>query len=176
MNVVVPDEYKYLYVTDEDRPIVKIPTPVLREKAAEIPRVTKRHVVISENMIKIMKAARGIGLAAPQIGLSERIIVVAAEGKPQVMFNPVITSDGGTEVGEEGCLSIPGLYGDVERPATIQVEYLDKKNRTVRETHSGMSARVVLHEVDHLEGVLFTDKVDVSTLRWEHPSDRDGGE
>jgi len=172
MTVVVPDEFKYLYVTDEDHPIVKVPSEVLLGHAEEVERVTKRHQTVAENMVRIMRAAKGIGLAAPQIGLRERIVVVSVEGRTTVIFNPRITESSGTQVGEEGCLSIPGLYGDVERAEKVVVEGLDRKGRESTWDMDGLAARVVQHEIDHLDGVLFTEKVDPATLYWQHPSEK----
>lgn len=172
MKVVVPDEFKYLYVTDEEHPIVKVPNDVLLKRAEEVERVTKRHQTIADNMVRIMRKAKGIGLAANQIGLLERIIVVQAENRTVVIFNPKIVEKEGTQVGEEGCLSIPGLYGDVERAETVVVEGLDRKGRESTWDMEGIAARVVQHEVDHLEGVLFTEKVIPETVYWQHPSEK----
>ena len=170
MQIVVPDEFKYLYVQDEERPIVKVPADVLLAKAAEVERVTKRHQMIADNMVRIMRDARGIGLAAPQIGISERFIVVAPEGKPMIIFNPIITKAEGSQIGEEGCLSIPGLYGDVERAEYVEVTGLDRKGRESVWEMEDLAARVLQHEIDHLDGVLFTEKVDIATVYWQHPS------
>jgi peptide deformylase len=172
MKVVVPDEFKYLYVTDEERPIVKIPDDVLLATAEPIERVTKRHQTIADNMMRIMRNARGIGLAANQIGLLERIIIVQAENRTVPIFNPKIVESSGTQVGEEGCLSIPGLYGDVERAAEVVVEGFDRKGRESTWDMEGIAARVVQHEIDHLNGVLFTEKVDPATVYWQHPSEK----
>ena len=172
MKVVVPDEFKYLYVTDEERPIVKIPDDVLLATAEPIERVTKRHQTIADNMMRIMRNAKGIGLAANQIGLLERIIIVQAENRTVAIFNPKIVESSGTQVGEEGCLSIPGLYGDVERAAEVVVEGFDRKGRESTWDMEGIAARVVQHEIDHLNGVLFTEKVDPATVYWQHPSEK----
>lgn len=171
MKVVVPDEYKYLYVTDDEHPIVKIPAPVLYGKSVEVERVTKRHLTLAENMVRIMRSARGIGLAAPQLGVSERIIVVSPENRPIVIFNPTVLQSSGSQVGEEGCLSIPGLYGDVERAEFVEIAGLDRKGRESTWEMDGIAARVVVHEIDHLDGVLFTERADPATLYWQHPSE-----
>lgn len=170
MEVVVPESFAHLYETNPDRPVVKVPEPVLRQVAKSVEKVTPRHRLLAENMVRIMKKSYGVGLAAPQVGVSERIIVVAPEGKAIVLFNPVITAQSGKEIGEEGCLSIPGLYGDVERFSEIEVEGLDIKGRPVAYAMDGFAARVVQHEVDHLDGVLFIDKVDPATLHWMEPA------
>lgn len=173
MQVVVPDEFKHLYVKDSKRPILKVPHPDLRETAVEVKRVNSRIKNIIEQMIKIMRDARGIGLAAPQLGITERIVIVAPHGKAVPMVNPRIIEATGSEVAEEGCLSIPGLYGDVERATNIKVTAMDKKGRETTWELSGLAARVAQHEIDHLDGVLFIDKVDPTTLHWMEPPGRD---
>ncbi|MBL8068494.1 MAG: peptide deformylase [Armatimonadetes bacterium] len=170
MEIVVPAEYAHLYETSAERPVVKIPAPVLRQKAAPIEKISKRHTKLAENMIRIMKEARGVGIAAPQVGVSERIIVIAPEKKPIVLVNPRITESSGTQIGEEGCLSIPGLYGDVERALSVVVEAYDIKGRPVDYDMEGYAAIIVQHEIDHLDGVLFIDKVDEKTLHWQDPN------
>lgn len=169
VHIVVPDEFKYLYVQDKERPIIKIPAEVLRQSAKPIVKVAKKQQVLAESMVKIMKSAHGVGLAAPQIGVLERVIVIAPQGKAMILINPEITASEGEAIGEEGCLSIPGLYGDVKRAKKVSVKALDRKGREVEYEMEGMSARVVQHEIDHLDGVLFIDKVDPATLHWMHP-------
>ncbi len=169
MDVVVPEEFQYLYAEDYSRPIVKVPAPILREVAAEVPKLTGKHRHLIENMLRIMEDAHGVGLAAPQVGISERIIVMNPNRKPIVLVNPVIIAKEGSVIAEEGCLSIPGLYGDVERFSKVAVEGYDRKGRPIAYEMEGMSARIVQHEIDHLDGVLFTDKVDVTTLYWTKP-------
>lgn len=173
MDVVVPPDFQYLYVQTDERPVVKIPAPVLRQVAAEVTKVTTRHRHLADNMVRIMKMSRGVGIAAPQVGVSERIIVIAPDRKPVILVNPTVVSSSGSDVDEEGCLSIPGLYGDVERPDTVEIEAWDIKGRPVSYTMTGYAARIVQHEIDHLDGVLFTDKVIQSTLHWQDPAKRD---
>ncbi|MBN9502580.1 MAG: peptide deformylase [Armatimonadetes bacterium 55-13] len=170
MDVVVPDEFKYLYVQNKEKPVVKIPAEVLRQKAAEVVKVARKHSLLIDDMIRIMKQANGIGLAAPQIGIGQRILVMAPQGMRATGFiNPVIVKAEGEQVGQEGCLSIPGLYGDVKRADFVVVEALDRKGRPVTYEFEGLAARVAQHEIDHLDGVLFIDKVDPATLYWSHP-------
>jgi peptide deformylase len=170
MEIVVPEEFRYLYVQDETRPIVKIPAPVLRHKAQEIVKVTKKTQLLIDDMLRMMRKANGIGLAAPQVGVSQRLIVVAPEGmRPTALINPRVVKSEGSAKGEEGCLSIPGLYGDVIRAASVEVEALDRKGRKVTFNLQGMRARVIQHEIDHLDGILFIDKVDPTTLHWMNP-------
>jgi peptide deformylase len=170
MEVVVPDEFRYLYERSAERPVVKVPDPVLRKVAAELERPTKDTQKLVDRMLAAMQKAAGIGLAAPQLGVLERVIVVATAGmKPLPMINPVIVAAEGEQIGQEGCLSIPGLYGDVKRAQYVEVEAMDLKGRMYRYEMEDMAARVTQHEVDHLDGVLFIDKVDLATLHWSHP-------
>jgi peptide deformylase len=170
MEVVVPEEFKYLYVQNAERPVVKIPAPVLRQKALEVSKLTKKTQALIDDMTKAMKKANGIGLAAPQLGQLQRVIVVAGPtGKTIALINPVIVKAEGEEIGQEGCLSIPGLYGDVKRAAHVEVEAVDRRGNEVTVEFEGLPARVAQHEIDHLDGVLFIDKVDISTLHWSHP-------
>jgi peptide deformylase len=170
MEVVVPEEFRYLYEQNEQRPVVKIPGKVLRQKSQEIAKVTKKTQLLIDEMFRIMRGANGIGLAAPQIGILQRLIVVSPDGmKPTALINPKIVQSEGAAIGEEGCLSIPGLYGDVERSESVILEAQDRKGRALRLELAGLKARVVQHEIDHLDGILFIDKVDHKTLHWMHP-------
>jgi peptide deformylase len=170
MQIVVPDQFKHLYVTDDERPIVKIPDPRLRQAAAEIQKLTRKHQLLVDDMVRIMKRANGIGLAAPQLGILQRVIVMAPDNmRPTALINPRIIKAEGEQIGQEGCLSIPGLYGDVARAAYVEVEALDRKGRELIYELEGMPARVAQHEIDHLDGVLFIDKVIQETLHWMNP-------
>lgn len=173
MDIVVPKDFQHLYVRDEKRPVVKIPDGVLRQVAAPVEKIMKRHVKLADNMVRIMKEAHGVGIAAPQVGVSERIIVIAPEKKPVILVNPEIKEKSGKIVGQEGCLSIPGLYGDVERFAKISVEAYDIKGKPVDYDMEGYAAVIVQHEIDHLDGILFIDKVDETTLEWRDPNPED---
>lgn len=171
MEIVVPEAFQHLYARDAKRPIVKIPDPVLRNKALTIERISKKTGFLVDDMMRAMREANGVGLAAPQMGILQRIIVIAPDGfKPTALINPRIVKSEGTHTGEEGCLSIPGLYGDVTRPAFVEVEALDRKGRELVFELEGMPAKVVQHEIDHLDGILFIDKVDQSTLHWHDPN------
>ncbi|MBV6459883.1 MAG: Peptide deformylase 1 [Fimbriimonadaceae bacterium] len=170
MDWTVPDEFRYLYEPKHTPEIIKHPSALLRKPAIPIDKIGKRLEKLIDSMVRTMKQAHGIGLAAPQIGESDRIIVIAPQGeKILVLLNPVITEAAGEVSGEEGCLSIPGLYGDVVRAAKVKVEAYDRKGKPVAYEMEGLPARVVQHEVDHLDGILFIDKVDVESLHWAHP-------
>jgi peptide deformylase len=171
IEIVVPDEFKYLYETNAERPIVKIPHPVLRQTATDVSEVSAKINKLIDDMIRKMQMANGVGLAAPQVGVGKRVIIISPEGmRPTPLINPVIVESSGSVIGQEGCLSIPGLYGDVERPQRIVVEAYDRKGKAIAFEMEGMPARIVLHEVDHLDGKLFIDTVIEETLHWSHPS------
>ncbi len=177
MEIVVPDEFKYLYVQNRERPVVKIPAQVLRQKAEAVTKITRKHALLADDMIRIMKKAHGVGLAAPQVGIGSRIFVMAPEGMRAVaMINPVVIKAEGEQIGQEGCLSIPGLYGDVKRPYYVEIEAEDAKGRTYLYELEGMQARVAMHELDHLDGILFIDKVDPATLHWSNPDKEEDAE
>lgn len=170
MEVVVPDEYKYLYVQNSERPIVKVPAEVLRGKSTPVERVNRKTGLLVDELMRLMKQANGIGLAAPQVGVLQRVIVISPEGhKPQALINPVVVEAEGEVEMEEGCLSIPGLYGNVKRPERVVVEAMDRRGKEYVYEMEGMPARVVQHEIDHLDGILFIDKVDPSSLHWMNP-------
>lgn len=139
---------------------------VLRKRAAEVAQVTPELTRLADDMLATMYAANGIGLAAPQVGHSLRLIVVDVstdedgERKPYHIFNPEVVRKDGLCTAEEGCLSIPGVWADVERPEVISVKGLDRDGKPLLlENVDGLLARCILHEIDHLDGVLFVDKI-----------------
>lgn len=139
--------------------IVTIGHEVLRKKAQPIPRVTKKIQQLIKDMIEAMYAADGVGLAAPQVGVSLRLIVLDVGDGPFAMINPEILQPEGSEVDVEGCLSVPGVHGYVRRWAALTVEYRDEKGKLQKIEADGLLARAVQHEIDHLDGVLFVDKM-----------------
>jgi len=170
MQVVVPEDFRYLYERNAERPVFKIPDPVLRQTAQPVVKLATKTQKLIDELMRVMKQANGIGLAAPQMGVLQRVIVIGPDGiKPTALINPKVIKAEGEQIGQEGCLSIPGLYGDVQRALYVEVEALDRKGREVIFELEGMPARVVQHEIDHLDGVLFIDKVDIATLHWSHP-------
>lgn len=132
--------------------------PVLREKAVPVQKVTRRVVKLLHDMEETMYAANGVGLAAPQVGISERLIVVDVGEGPIHLVNPVLVSGEGTVVDAEGCLSIPDVYGYVDRYQKVTVDGLDIKGRPTRIEAEDWLARALQHEIDHLDGILFIDK------------------
>ncbi|MDI6711326.1 MAG: peptide deformylase [Thermoanaerobacterales bacterium] len=138
--------------------IVKYPNDVLREKARPVKAVTLQVKRLLNNMFDTMRAAGGVGLAAPQIGVSKRLIVIEMNDERLALVNPEITAFAGRDAGTEGCLSIPGVWGEVERAAQVEVRGLDQDGRAVTVRAEGYLARALQHEIDHLDGILFIDR------------------
>lgn len=145
------------------REIIKLPDPVLRQKALPIERVDDEMRRLAADMLETMYEAPGIGLAAPQIAVSRRLVVmdVARDEEPRspiVMINPEILSVGEEpRLHEEGCLSIPDIFAEVERPGQCRVRYVDEAGELQEMDCEGLMSTVVQHEIDHLDGVLFID-------------------
>jgi len=138
----------------------KYGSPILREKAMPISKVDDDVRELVENMIETMYAEGGVGLAAPQVGVSKKIIIIDTEEKGViVLINPVIIKREGETKEEEGCLSVPGVYSTVRRSSTITVEALDLDENKIRITQEGFLAIALQHEIDHLEGYLFIDRL-----------------
>ena len=132
--------------------------PVLRQKAEPVSRFTNSLHRLLDDMAETMIEAEGAGLAAPQVGISKRVIVARDEEKILELINPVIVDGKGNIVDIEGCLSFPGIYGEVPRAEYVQVTGLDREGKEVRLDAKGFLARVLQHEIDHLEGILFVDR------------------
>ena len=138
--------------------IVKEGDPVLRQKAEPVTQVTKRIRKLIKDMLETMSLANGVGLAAPQVGIGQRIIVVDVGDGPVALINPQIDEASGKEIDVEGCLSIPGTFGYVERAQEVTVSGLNESGRSTRIKAEGLFARTLQHEIDHLDGVLFIDR------------------
>ncbi|MEP5154054.1 peptide deformylase [Planktotalea sp.] len=146
------------------RKILIHPDPRLKKVCAALPDISDELRTLADDMLETMYAAPGIGLAAPQLGILDRIIVLdcekedAATPKPMVMVNPrIIGSSDDTNVYDEGCLSIPDQYAEVTRPKEVRVEWLDLDGNLQEQDMDGLWATCVQHEIDHLEGKLFID-------------------
>jgi len=153
------------------RTIVTLPDPVLKRRARAVNKFDKDLQTLLDDMVETMREAPGVGLAAPQIGLSDRIIVIEyyereedeeneeAPKKVWAVINPeIVKTSEETLVGVEGCLSIPGLVGEVERHAEVQVKGLNRHGKPMKVKAKGWLARIFQHEIDHLNGVLFTER------------------
>jgi peptide deformylase len=138
-------------------------SPVLRERATEVVEIDERIRLLIDDMFRTMYGEEGIGLAAPQVGVSKRVIVVDLRDEgttPLALVNPrIVESSTQRAKAEEGCLSIPGVAAPVERPVSVVVEGLDRDGYPVRIEADGLLARCLQHEVDHIDGILFIDRV-----------------
>jgi peptide deformylase len=144
--------------------IKKYGCPVLRRKAAPVTAFDEALRTLVEDMFETMYEAEGVGLAAPQVGVLQRVLVLDLGAhdpnfQPIALINPEVLSVEGEIEGDEGCLSLPDLTGDVKRPARARVRGLDVEGKPVEIETSEMGARAALHEIDHLDGVLFIDRV-----------------
>jgi peptide deformylase len=147
--------------------------PVLRKPTKPVAEVTDELRTLIADMFETMYAAEGIGLAAPQVGRTERVAVVDVEGKKFALINPeIVTRNGASEKAEEGCLSIPDIYGDVERPPEVIIRALDENGCLYEATAGELLGRCFQHEIDHLDGRLFIDylsplKRKAALAKWE---------
>ena len=154
--------------------VVHFPHPTLRYQSKSIRRVDAELVRTVREMFELMYATNGIGLAANQVDLPLRLFVInlsgkAGEGEELVFINPVLSSPKGSEEAEEGCLSFPELYGPVKRPKQITVNAYNLKGEEIRARLDGMLARAVQHEADHLDGVVFTDRMSATAAAQVQP-------
>ncbi|WP_425448975.1 peptide deformylase [Dethiothermospora halolimnae] len=133
--------------------------PILRKKSREITEVTDRIRTLIEDMKETMYKEDGVGLAAPQVGILKKIIVIDVGEGPVVLINPEIIEQEGEYVDQEGCLSIPGKSGKVKRPEKVKVKYMDMEGNEKTIEGTQLFARALCHEIDHLNGVLFVDRV-----------------
>ena len=138
-------------------PLYLLGEPVLRQRSTEVGAVTDDVQRLIDDMFDTMDAAKGVGLAANQVGVARRVAVIDAEGQRFAMVNPVLLSAEGRSVAEEGCLSIPDIFGDVTRPARVVLEALDREGKPFRLEAEGLVARAIQHEIDHLDGIVFLD-------------------
>ena len=144
--------------------ILLVPHAVLRQKAKKLNNIHAEDIKIANNMMEIMKKAPGIGLAANQVGILKQIVTINFEDKENnkkanyILFNPsIINYSKETIVMEEGCLSLPEQYADIERPKKINIEYINENKQSITREVDGYEARILQHEIDHLSGKLFVD-------------------
>ena len=139
--------------------IVKIGDDTLRKSCRPVDKITPRVLTLLDDMVDTMRAAEGVGLAAPQVGILKRIVVIETEpGEVIELINPKIIAFSGEQTGEEGCLSVPGRSGMVTRPMHVTVRALNRHGETVDITGSELLARAFCHELDHLDGKLYIDR------------------
>jgi len=147
--------------------IRKFPDPILSQKTAKIKDpLTPKVQDLIVNMIATMRAENGVGLAAPQVGESLRLCTIQDEGIEYVLINPTITSKSKTKIiSEEGCLSFPGQFFPIPRFEKVQVRYLDKAGKEAKMKASGLLARALQHEIDHLDGILIIERIPKKKLK-----------
>ena len=153
-------------------------SPILRQHSTEIGTVDEEVQRLVGDLFETMDAAKGVGLAANQVGVARRVAVVDADGDRFAMIDPVIVESEGRVTAEEGCLSIPDVYGDITRPERVVLEALDVDGTPYRKEATGLKARAIQHEIDHLDGILFLDHLSLlkrqmllSRWRREHKDD-----
>jgi len=142
--------------------LVYFPDDPLTQKADPVESFDKKLTTLADDMLETMHASQGVGLAAPQIGLSKRLFVLQEpEGEEMVLVNPEILTMEGKEAGEEGCLSMPAVYADVPRATRIEVKAQDLEGNWTEFEASNFLARIIQHEYDHLDGILFPERLDI---------------
>lgn len=142
------------------RPILVVGNPVLRQKAKRVTRIDKSIQTLIDDMIETMRAAPGVGLAAPQIGVPLRVAVIEVNGKVHTLVNPEIVKASGQYEPEEGCLSVPGYWAHVRRHEEVTVKARDRSGREIRIKATGLLGQALQHEIDHLNGILYLDRLD----------------
>lgn len=140
------------------RNIIQYGDPTLRKKSFEVTDFGEKTHALLDDMIETLEEAKGAGLAAVQVGVLRRIFIVSVEDKIYECINPVILKKSGKQIGDEGCLSVKGKYGSVERPMKLVVKAQDRNGNFFTVTVRGFAARAFSHEYDHLEGILYIDK------------------
>jgi peptide deformylase len=152
------------------RPIVVVGVPVLRQKAKRVTQFDRHLQVLVDDMIETMRAAPGVGLAAPQIGVPLRVAVIEVDEKITVLVNPEIVKLTGEEELDEGCLSVPGYWGRITRAQQVTVKARDRFGKEIRVRGDGLFGQALQHETDHLNGTLYIDRPGVlETLRRSRP-------
>ena len=139
--------------------ILRLGDETLRKKSHPVTKIDRRTIGLLKDMAETMYAADGCGLAAPQVGILRRMVVIDVGDGLIELINPEIIESEGEEIGVEGCLSVPGRRGTVKRPTKVVVRALDKKGREIELTAEGFLARAVCHELDHLDGTVYGDKM-----------------
>ena len=155
------------------RKIITMGDKILTKKCRQVEEVTPRIRQLVEDMLDTMYDACGVGLAAPQVGILKRIVVIDVGEGPLVLINPVITQTSGEQTGEEGCLSLPGKSGVVTRPNLVTVKAWNENMEEITVTGEGLLARAICHECDHLEGIMYVEHVEGEIHDVEYDSEEE---
>ncbi|MGI6114382.1 MAG: peptide deformylase [Mahellales bacterium] len=132
---------------------------ILRKKARKVDKIDRRTKVLLDDMIETMHKSEGVGLAAPQVGVLKKLVVIDIGDGVIELINPEIIEQEGEVIDQEGCLSVPGVTGEVPRPARVKVKAVDRNNKPLEIEGTDLLARALCHEIDHLNGILFIDKM-----------------
>lgn len=151
-----------------NRIIRRVGDDVLRKVARPVDTINKSIITLLDDMAETMRSANGVGLAAPQVGILKRIVVIDVGSGLIELINPEIIHAEGKQIEVEGCLSVPGKWGEVERPAKVVVKALNRNGEEIQIEGEGLLARALCHEIDHLDGELFIDKV----IRFVEPDEK----
>lgn len=138
--------------------VLEVGDPILREKASPVTKINPPLMRLLNDMAETMYANSGVGLAGPQVGVSKRVIVVDAGHGLYQLINPEVTAAEGSDTDREGCLSVPGVWGEVTRAARVKIRALNQRGETIEIDAEGIFARALQHEIDHLDGILFIDR------------------
>ena len=157
-----------------EKDIVTYPDPVLRQQAKAISKLDAGARKLIKDMVATMRRENGLGLAANQVGALQKVFVYDDGTGLGVLVNPKIVSAEGEQIGVEGCLSVPGLQGEVKRANVVEIKGHDLKGKPVKITAEGLLARIFQHELDHLNGTLFIDRADPDTLHYVTEEEREG--
>lgn len=147
--------------------------PILRKKCKSVSEITPKIVELVEDMLDTMYEANGVGLAAPQVGMLKRIVVIDVGEGPVILINPEIIEISGEQTGSEGCLSVPGKMGIVTRPNYAKVKAVDITGQNIIVEGEELMARALCHEIDHLDGVLYIDKIEGELMDVETEEDEE---
>ncbi|HBH0178782.1 TPA: peptide deformylase [Clostridioides difficile] len=142
------------------RQIVQIGEPVLRKKSKKVEKIDEKIIQLLDDMAETMYDADGVGLAAPQVGILKRVVVIDIGEELIELINPEIIETSGEQIDEEGCLSVVGEAGNVRRPNYVKVTALNRNGETIELEGEELLARAFCHEIDHLDGILFVDKIE----------------
>jgi peptide deformylase len=150
------------------RDIRVLPDPVLRQKAKKVTKLDESVQRLIDDMIETMRAAPGVGLAAPQVGVSLRIAVIEIPGSEvMVLINPEIVKVQGERLVQEGCLSVPGYQGELKRSVWVKVKAQDRRGRNIRLKGEGLLAQALEHEIDHMNGIVYVDRMEGPDKLWK---------
>lgn len=155
------------------RQIRELGDDILRKKSKPVTQMTLRTKILIHDMLDTLYDAEGVGLAAPQVGVLKRLVIVDVGDGPLVMLNPEIIAVDGEQTGYEGCLSVPGKMGTVTRPSTVTVRYQDENMEWQEVTGTELKARAFCHEIDHLDGIVYVDKVEGDLLDSAYEEDEE---